>query len=131
MPRKKLRLTTFRIGTPRRRGEGLRIGTVRFLPRGVHREDYARLDYFDVWLPTLAPSRALLAKAKSSGQAMEKLFDRYRSEMHKTEPRQLIELLVEIAGRTPIAIGCYCEDERRCHRSVLLELIRAAARGQE
>jgi uncharacterized protein YeaO (DUF488 family) len=125
----KLRLSTFQIGTRRRRGEGLRIGTVRFLPRGVYKKDWARLDYFDVWLPTIAPSRELLDKVKHTGTSLDTIFRRYEAAMRKTEPWQTIVMLAELAKRTPIAIGCYCEDQRQCHRHVLERLIREAARA--
>jgi len=120
------RVHTARAGSPRQRGEGLRIGTVRFLPRGVSKKDYARKNYFDVWLPSLAPSRQLLSRFLKAGMPVATFFRQYRTEMEGTEPRQVIRLLAEIAKRTPIAICCYCEDEARCHRSVLIELIRKA-----
>ncbi len=122
----RLRVHTAQAGSPRQRGEGLRIGAVRFLPRGVSKRDYARKNYFDVWLPSLAPSRPLLSRFLKSGMLVATFFRQYRKEMESTEPRQVIKLLAEIAKRTPIAICCYCEDERRCHRSVLIELIRKA-----
>jgi uncharacterized protein YeaO (DUF488 family) len=121
-----VRLSTVQFGSPRKRGEGLRIGTVRFLPRGVRKADYARLDYFDVRLPQLAQSRKLLAEFKDGDVSMPTFFRPYRAEMKCTEPRQLIELLAAIARRTPITVGCYCDHESRCHRSVLGELIRKA-----
>lgn len=126
-----LKLTTFQAGSPRRRGEGLRLGTVRFLPRGVRKEDYARQDYFDVWLPALAPSRELIHWLRGD-QADEgrwrEFCKRYRREIEgHTESRQLLKLLATIAQKTPIAVGCYCEDESHCHRSVLVQLIREAA----
>lgn len=116
----------FQLGLSRKRGEGLRIGTVRLLPRGVRKSEYAKRDYFDVWLPQLSPSRKLLAEYKDGDLSVAAFFRRYRTEMKSTEPRQLIQLLAEIAQRTPIAVGCYCEDESQCHRSVLGELIRNA-----
>ena len=119
-----LHVQSVRAGSPRQLGEGLRIGAVRFLPRGVSKRDYARKNYFDVWLPSLAPSRPLLTRFLKSGMPVATFFRQYRKEMENTEPRQVIKLLAEIAKRTPIAICCYCEDERRCHRSVLFELIR-------
>ncbi len=119
-----LRVQTTRAGSPRQRGEGLRIGAVRFLPRGVSKRDYARKNYFDVWLPSLAPSRPLLSRFLKSGMPVATFFRQYRKEMENTEPHQVIKLLAEIAKRTPIAICCYCEDEARCHRSVLIQLIR-------
>jgi len=121
-----MHLTTVQLGSPRKRSEGLRIGTVRLLPRGVRKSDYAERDYFDVWLPQLAPSRKLLAEYKDGDLSLAAFFRRYRTEMKSTEPRQLIQLLAEIAKRTPIAVGCYCEDESQCHRSVLGKLIRKA-----
>jgi uncharacterized protein YeaO (DUF488 family) len=122
-----LQLQAVRLGTPRGQDEGLRIGTVRFLPRGVKKEDYAPQDYFDVWLPTLAPSRELIHKLKSGEVSQKQFFAAYRREMKEPDARHTIELLAALARRTPIAIGCYCEDPANCHRSVLEELIRAAA----
>ncbi|MDA1054247.1 MAG: DUF488 family protein [Planctomycetota bacterium] len=122
-----LLLRTVQLKTQREPAEGLRIGAVRFLPRGVPKEDYARLDYFDVWLPTLAPSRELLAQFKVTNISIETVLKRYRNEMKQTEARQTIQLLAELAKRTPLAIGCYCEQETRCHRSELFKLIREAA----
>ena len=117
------RVTTYRYGTPRRRGEGLRIGTTRYLPRGVSKSDYASLDHFDVWLPTLAPSRELLHWYRDAERPVETFYRRYRKEMRDVNARQVIALLREISARTPIAVGCFCEDESRCHRVALLELI--------
>jgi uncharacterized protein YeaO (DUF488 family) len=127
-----LKLKLFQVGSPRRRGEGLRLGTVRFLPRGVFKKDYARLDYFDVWVPALAPSRNLVRWARDHDLAgnptdWRKFAERYEREVvGNTESRQAVELLAHVAQRTPIAIGCYCADEKRCHRSVLEQLIRDA-----
>jgi uncharacterized protein YeaO (DUF488 family) len=115
---------TVQLGTPRQRNEGLRIGTVRRVPRGVRKEDYQKGDWFDVWLPILAPSQELLSSTKGS---MKSLLRRYRSEMNETGPRQVLQLLAEMAQRTPMSIGCYCANEAWCHRSVLGELIRTAA----
>ncbi len=126
-------IRSFRIGTPRPRGEGLRVGAVRFLPRGVQKKDYARLDYFDVWLPLLSPSRKLFAWAlKGAGleRDPELFFARYAREMTaNTDARQTIALLAALGRRTAIAVGCYCADESRCHRSALLQLLRAAEPG--
>ena len=123
----KLLFNAVQLGSPRDPDEGLRIGTVRYLPRGIRKQDYARRDYFDIWLPILAPSRDLLSQLKQGDLSPAKFFARYRSEMSQPEPRQVIQLLAELATRTPISIGCYCEDESTCHRSVLAELIRKAA----
>ncbi len=128
-----LKLRTYRIGTPRRKNEGLRLGTVRFLPRGVRKEDYARRDYFDVWFPAVAPSRGLVNWLRAQPD-LEKAWPafarRYRKEvLGQAEGRQAVALLAQVAQRTPVAIGCYCEDEGHCHRSVLYDLIVEAARG--
>jgi uncharacterized protein YeaO (DUF488 family) len=121
-----LQIHTFRIGSPRTKSEGLRIGTVRFLPRGVRKGEYAKRDLFDVWLPMVAPSRELL-KAYNAGKLSPKqFFGKYRSEMKQPEARHTIELLAAVARQTPLAVVCYCEDETRCHRTALIELIRAA-----
>jgi uncharacterized protein YeaO (DUF488 family) len=132
MPKSTIKLGTFRAGTSRDPDEGLRVGTVRFLPRGVKKEDYARLDYFDVWFPLLAPSAELIKrfrseKGRSDKARWLKFKESYVSEMKKTDARQAIKLLAELAKSTPLSIGCYCEDESSCHRSILRELIRNAA----
>jgi uncharacterized protein YeaO (DUF488 family) len=123
-------IRTYQIGTHRKRGEGLRVGAVRFLPRGVKKQDYARLSLFDVWLPVLAPSRRLLrwAKGKSwNARTRQTFFARYAREMEaNTDSRQVIRFVAKASLRTPISVGCYCADETRCHRSVLLKLIRKA-----
>jgi uncharacterized protein YeaO (DUF488 family) len=115
---------------PRRRGEGLRIGTLRFLPRGVRKAEYAARDLFDVWLPTLAPSRALLTATLAQGltaATFAKFAAKYRRAMQRTDARQAIQFLATIGKRTPIAVGCYCDNESCCHRSVLIKLIHEAA----
>lgn len=122
-----LRITTYRIGSPRKKSEGLRIGTVRLLPRGVPKREYAKRDLFDVWLPLVAPSRELLKTYTTGKKSAGQFFRAYRTEMKEPVARHTIELLAALAKRTPVAIGCYCEDESRCHRSVLIKLIRAAA----
>lgn len=124
------KIQTFRIGTPRKKGEGIRIGTVRFLPRGVKKEDYARLDYFDVWFPLLAPSQKLFQEFRSGQKTWEQFRKGYRKEMSATDCRQAILLLIELSKKTPIAIGCYCENESNCHRSVLFELIKQASNNK-
>jgi len=122
-----LKFNTVQLGSHRQPGEGLRIGTVRFLPRGVPKSQYRERDLFDVWLPILAPSRELLKALRAGSLPLKTFFRRYRKEMAEADPRQVIQLLAELARSTPIAVGCYCDDESRCHRSVLGELIRAAA----
>jgi uncharacterized protein YeaO (DUF488 family) len=128
-----LRIQTYRLGSNRRRGEGLRIGVVRYPPRGVRKEDYVRLGYYDVWLPLLAPSPKLLgwihARDAADSDVWRGFAKRYRNEMlNNTNSRQAIRLLAKLAQQTPIAIGCHCENEQRCHRSILLQLIRDAAK---
>lgn len=126
-------LRTYQAGSPRKRGEGLRIGTVRFPPRGVRKEDYARLDFFDVWFPVIAPSRSLVAWAKkhdiAHDAASKRTFhQRYAREL-ESDPaaRQSILLLAALAQTTAIAIGCFCEEEENCHRSTLKKVIEKAA----
>lgn len=127
-----LKVTNYRMGTPRKRGEGLRIGVMRFLPRGVKKQDYAKRNYMDVWLPTVAPSAKLLKQYQTSGAAADdkawrRYVSAYRREMARTEARQTILALAEIAKRTPIAVGCYCDlSKQHCHRVLLEEMIRTA-----
>jgi uncharacterized protein YeaO (DUF488 family) len=129
-----LLLSTYRCGSPRREGEGLRIGTVRYLPRGVRKENYAREGYFDVWLPVVAPSQEAIRRYRQKGGtdvAWAEFARRYRSEMKKqTDARQTVLLLAALAERTPISIGCYCADTEQCHCTVLKSLIEDAARGR-
>jgi uncharacterized protein YeaO (DUF488 family) len=115
-----------RLGTPRDRDEGLRIGTVRRPPRGVHKADYAARNYFDVWLPELAPSAPLVALALSkpfTPQRWAVYRRRYRREMLKPAAQRLIALLAALSSQTNFSVGCYCENETRCHRSLLKELL--------
>ncbi len=116
-----------RLGTPRHAGEGLRIGTARRPPRGVQKADYARLDYYDVWLPELAPSQKLVswALAQPWTDARWKKFARgYRREMSDPAAERLIDLFAALSKKTNLSVGCYCENENRCHRAVLKELLR-------
>jgi uncharacterized protein YeaO (DUF488 family) len=125
-----LRLSTYRLGSTRQPGEGLRIGTVRFLPRGVRKQDYASQNYFDVWFPLVAPSADLIRWYRSQPSTTDATWKtfvrRYTREMRHADARQALELLAKVAQQTPIAIGCYCEDENQCHRSVLAGLISEA-----
>ena len=119
-------LRVVRLGTPRRAGEGLRIGTARRPPRGVRKSDYARLNYYDVWLPELAPSQKLVSWALSQpwNDARWARFARaYRREMSAPGAQRLLELLAALSKSTNLSVGCYCEDESRCHRAVLKELL--------
>lgn len=114
-----------RLGTPRLPGEGLRIGTVRRPPRGVRKADYARRDFYDVWLPELAPSEGLVKQALGARdeRSWRAFARRYRMEMKRPEARHLLELLAALSHRTDFSVGCYCADESRCHRSILRELL--------
>ena len=115
-----------RLGTPREPDEGLRLGTVRRTPRGVRKEDYAARDYFDVWLPELAPSAPLVSLALSEGltpKGWATFERRYRQEMRVPAAQRLLSLLVALSAQTNFSVGCYCEDETRCHRSILRQLL--------
>ena len=128
-----LKLRTYQLGSPRKRGEGLRLGTVRFLPRGVLKKDYAKQDFFDVWLPALAPSRKLMAwgRRQDLEESWPEFARRYEREMlTQTDSRQALILVAKTAARMTVSVGCYCGDERCCHRSVLFKLIKRAAAGQ-
>jgi uncharacterized protein YeaO (DUF488 family) len=134
MAERSLKVRTFQIGRRPRPGEGLRIGAARRPPRGVPRARWRAEGYFDIWLPVVAPSQELLRHAHERREdpgALRRVFDAYEREMRETGPRQVIHLLAEVAKRTPISIGCFCEDESQCHRSRLLELIRAAGAAGE
>jgi uncharacterized protein YeaO (DUF488 family) len=122
-------ISIVRLGTPRRRGEGVRIGTVRRPPRGVPASEYAARNYYDVWLPNLAPSAGLVrtARAGASDADWTRFATRYRVEMKRPDAAHVLDLLATLSTRTNVSVGCYCEDERRCHRSILRELL--AERG--
>jgi uncharacterized protein YeaO (DUF488 family) len=118
-----------RLGTPRQAGEGLRLGTVRRPPRGIRKEEISRRDYYDVWLPELAPSAPLVSWALSeplSPRRWATFQRRYRAEMRKPSVQRLIALLAAFSADQELSVGCYCEDVSRCHRSVLGELLRDA-----
>ena len=115
-----------RLGTPRDPKEGLRIGTVRRPPRGVRKEDYAARDYYDVWLPELAPSAELVSWALSEPFTPKRWADferRYRREMREPAAQHLIATLAALSAQTNFSVGCYCEDETHCHRSLLKRLL--------
>jgi uncharacterized protein YeaO (DUF488 family) len=115
-----------RLGTPRGRGEGLRIGTVRRPPRGVAKSQFAAENWFDVWCPELAPSPRLVkqAQAARSDREWAAFVKRYRAEMGAPETSRLLTLLAALSHQTNFSVGCYCADESRCHRSVLRTLLR-------
>ncbi|MDM7916846.1 MAG: DUF488 family protein [Candidatus Eisenbacteria bacterium] len=114
-----------RLGTPRTPGEGLRVGTVRRPPRGVPKSEFSKRNYYDVWLPDLSPSEDLVKQALQAEDERDwRAFVRkYRAEMKRPEPARLLELLSALSHQTNFSVGCYCEDESRCHRSVLRELL--------
>jgi|SRR5688572_30725 uncharacterized protein YeaO (DUF488 family) len=118
-----------RLGSRRAAGEGLRLGTVRRPPRGVPKSKFASGNWYDLWFPVLAPSPATLKLGRSvDSEAGWRRFARhYRAEMRRAEARQALDLLAALSHRTSLAVGCYCEDESRCHRSLLRELL--VARG--
>ena len=129
----KLKLSTFRIGDKPNPSEGLRIGTTRLPPRGVPKSKWKSGGYFDVWLPTVAPSRALLGWIKdrdiNDAATRRDFFQRYERELlRNSDGRQTVQLLAEMAKRTPISVGCFCADESRCHRSRLRSIIEAVAK---
>jgi uncharacterized protein YeaO (DUF488 family) len=114
-----------RLGSPRARGEGLRVGTVRRPPRGVPKEEYASRDLYDVWLPNVAPSEPLVKEAlrAKDERSWKGFVRRYRAEMKRPEARRVLDLLAALSHTTDLSVGCYCEDESRCHRSVLRALL--------
>ena len=118
-----------RLGSARAPGEGLRIGTVRRPPRGVPKAQFAAQNWYDVWYPNLAPSAAAVSQALAAAtDAAWRAFVRtYRAEMATPENARTLELLAALSHQTNFAVGCYCEDESRCHRSVLRALF--AERG--
>ena len=109
------------LGSPRAEGEGLRIGTVRRPPRGVPKEEFASRDFYDIWLPMLAPSQELVTQAKAAESNADWVrFKRaYAKEMSAPDQSRLIDLLAALSHTTSFSVGCYCENEDRCHRSLL------------
>jgi uncharacterized protein YeaO (DUF488 family) len=124
-----------RLGTPRKRAEGLRLGTVRRPPRGVPKADFAKRDFYDVWLPTLSPSEPLLKQAMSTHDSHAvhpertwRDFERqFRAEMKRPDAAHLLDTLAALSHQTSFSLGCYCADESLCHRSILRRLL--AERG--
>lgn len=115
-----------RLGSPRIRDEGVRIGTVRHPPRGVPKARHAADDWFDVWFPELAPSREAvkLAQASATPRQWAAFVKRYRAEMAAPDRARTLGLLAALSRHANFSVGCYCEDESRCHRSVLRALLR-------
>jgi uncharacterized protein YeaO (DUF488 family) len=114
------------LGSKRSAGEGIRLGTVRRPPRGVPKAEFARRDYYDVWLPLLSPSpdTIKLGQNATSEKEWERFAKKYRAEMEKPEPSSLLNVLAALSHQADFSVGCYCEDESRCHRSVLRQLLR-------
>ena len=121
----KMAIRIVRLGSPRQTNEGLRIGTVRRPPRGVKKEEYASKNIYDVWFPNLSPSEALSkASWPIKDEKSWKTFKRkFMAEMKRPEAKRDLDLLAALSHQTNFAIGCYCEDESRCHRSILRELL--------
>src|SRR5438132_1923159 len=117
------------LGTARAAGEGLRLGTVRRPPRGVPKAEFARRDFYDVWLPMLSPSaelvgQALQAAADGDERGWVSFVRRFRAEMKDADASRLLDLLAALSPQTDFSVGCYCDDEAWCHRSVLRDLLR-------
>lgn len=116
------------LGSPRHHKEGLRIGTVRRPPRGVPKAEFASGNWYDVWYPNLSPSAEAvkLAQHAQTPQEWHVFEKKYRSEMATAENNHTIELLAALSKHTDFSVGCYCEDERHCHRSILRDLLQQA-----
>ena len=117
-------ISIVQLGTPRKPGEGVRIGTVRRPPRGVPKSDFARLDYYDVWFPNLSPSAELVQEALHAAFARK-----FRREMKAPDRSRELDVLAALSHHANFSVGCYCKDESRCHRSLLRELLQE--RGAE
>ena len=129
-----IQLKTFRIGTMVEGETGLRVAVTRWPPRGIPKAEWKRVSGFDVWLPAVAPSAELIERfhpqQETDPAKWKKFLAAYEKEVLGTaESRQTVALLAELARRMPVKIGCFCEDERHCHRSRLFELIRRMADG--
>ncbi|RAS24785.1 DUF488 domain-containing protein [Paraburkholderia bryophila] len=114
-----------RLGSPRAADEGLRIGTVRRPPRGVPKAEFASRDFYDVWLPNLSPSAELVAQAQAATSPADwRNFERkFRAEMNEGEASKVLDLLAALSKGSDFSVGCYCEDENRCHRTILRQLL--------
>ena len=114
-----------RLGSPRAKDEGTRIGTVRRPPRGVPKSQFAAQDYYDVWFPNPAPSveTMKLGQQAATGKDWAAFGRRYRAEMAAPEASRALDVLAALSRHANFSVGCYCEDESRCHRSILRELL--------
>lgn len=118
-----------RLGSPRAKGEGIRIGAVRRPPRGVPRTEYASRAFYDLWLPELSPSAELVSWILGepiTPARWARFVKRYRAEMGKPPAARVLPVLAALSAQADFSMGCYCEDEATCHRSVLRELLREA-----
>jgi len=124
-------IAVVRLGSSRKPGEGLRLGTVRRPPRGVPKAQFAKRDFYDVWLPNLAPSQQLmqLGQRAQDEQSWKAFTRQFRAEMNKPDAARVLDLLAALSHQTSFSLGCYCENEERCHRSILRQLL--AERGAE
>jgi uncharacterized protein YeaO (DUF488 family) len=113
------------LGTPRKPDEGVRLGTVRRPPRGVPKSDFAKLDYYDVWFPNLSPTAELVKEALGApdGRAWAAFSRKFRREMNAPDRSRELDVLAALSHQTNLSIGCYCEEESRCHRSLLREFL--------
>jgi len=114
------------LGSPRTGEEGIRIGTVRRPPRGVAKAEVAKRDFYDVWLPILSPSTALVSQARAAidSEQWDRFVRRFKREMSAPDASRVLDLLAALSRTTQLSIGCYCKDEGRCHRSVLRQLLK-------
>jgi uncharacterized protein YeaO (DUF488 family) len=118
-----------RLGSPRAKGEGVRLGTVRRPPRGVPKTEFAARDFYDVWLPELAPSGDVVSEALShawTDASWRRFVRTYQRQMRAPAAQHLIATLAALSHQADFSVGCYCEDETRCHRRLLRELLRDA-----
>ena len=127
-----------RLGTPRATGEGTRIGTVRRPPRGVPKAEFASRDFYDVWYPLLAPTQELMTQGQQvppgheGDKDWQAFVKQFRKQLAEPEARRTLDLLAALSHHSAMSMGCYCEDEARCHRSVLrAELLARGARVQD
>jgi uncharacterized protein YeaO (DUF488 family) len=121
----KMAIRIVQLGSPREKDEGLRVGTVRRPPRGVPKTDCARKNFYDVWLPNISPSPELMKEGKSAqdDRSWASFSRKFRAEMKKPEAGRILDLLAALSHQAQLSVGCYCEDEKRCHRSILRELL--------
>jgi uncharacterized protein YeaO (DUF488 family) len=119
------------LGSPRAPGEGLRLGTVRRPPRGVPKAEFAKRDFYDVWLPNLSPSAEVVTQglAAASDKEWNAFVRKYKAEMKQPDASHLLDMLAALSHQSALAVGCYCENEARCHRSILRDLL--VERGAE